>query len=75
MLGVAVLASIFARYGGYESPQTFDGGLVPALWIVAIVVGAGSVVALIIPHKRPASETVARDGASDRQLVPELEAA
>ncbi len=29
VLGVAVLASIFARYGGYESPMTFNDGLVP----------------------------------------------
>jgi len=75
VLGVAVLASIFARYGGYESPQTFNDGLVPALWIGAIVVGAGSLVALVIPQKRRASENAARDAASDRQLVPELEAA
>ena len=41
VLGVAVLASIFARYGGYESPQTFVDGLVPALWVGAAVLGAG----------------------------------
>jgi len=59
VLGVAVLASIFARAGGYESPQTFADGLVPALWIGAVVVGVGAAVALLIPRKRrPAEVTV-----------------
>ena len=42
VLGVAVLASIFARYGGYESSQTFNDGLVPAIWVGAVVVGVGA---------------------------------
>ncbi len=55
VLGVAVLASIFARYGGYESPVTFNDGLVPALWVGAIVVAIGAVSALLIPRRtRPA---------------------
>jgi len=66
VLGVAVLASIFARYGGYESPQIFNDGLVPALWIGAAVLAAGSLVALLIPRKRRIVEAPA----SDR--VPEL---
>ncbi|MGG8409896.1 MFS transporter, partial [Streptomyces sp. 12297] len=37
-LGVAVLSSVFAGQGGYESPQAFTDGTVPALWI-----GAGAV--------------------------------
>ena len=50
MLGVAVLASMFARYGGYQSPQTFADGLVPALWVGAAVLALGSVVSLLIPE-------------------------
>jgi MFS family permease len=73
VLGVAVLASIFARYGGYESPQTFTEGLVPAIWVGAIVVGVGAVVTLLIPRKRrPAEATVT--GPED-ELVAQLEAA
>ena len=73
VLGVAVLASIFARYGGYESPQTFSDGLVPALWIGATVVGIGAVVALLVPRKRrPAEISVSEP---EGQLVPQLEAA
>jgi EmrB/QacA subfamily drug resistance transporter len=72
VLGVAVLASIFARTGGYESPATFNDGLVPAIWVGAIVVGVGAVLALLIPRKRrPQEATVA----SPEQLVPQAEAA
>jgi EmrB/QacA subfamily drug resistance transporter len=52
VLGVAVLASIFARTGGYASPETFTEGLVPAIWVGAIVVGVGAALALFIPRKR-----------------------
>ena len=39
--GVAVLASLFARYGGYESAETFNDGLVLATWVgAAVVAGA-----------------------------------
>ena len=72
VLGVAVLASIFARSGGYESPETFNDGLVPALWLGAIVVGVGAALALLIPRKRrPQEATVA----SPEPLVPQAEAA
>ena len=42
VLGVAVLASVFASYGGYGSPQTFVDGLSPAIWVGAVVVGVGA---------------------------------
>jgi MFS family permease len=68
VLGVAVLASIFARYGGYESPQTFNDGLVPALWLGAAVLAAGSVVALLIPRKRHVVEATASESLPESQL-------
>ncbi len=72
VLGVAVLASIFARYGGYESPTTFNDGLVPALWVGAVVVALGAVAALVIPRRvRPAEVTVL----DADELVPQPEAA
>ena len=72
VLGVAVLASIFARAGGYESPATFNDGLVPALWVGAVAVGIGAVVALLIPRKRrPAEALVMRPD----ELVAQPEAA
>jgi EmrB/QacA subfamily drug resistance transporter len=72
VLGVAVLASIFARYGGYESPATFNDGLVPAIWVGAVVVGVGSVLALAIPRRRRPAEAPA---AEQPELVVQPEAA
>jgi EmrB/QacA subfamily drug resistance transporter len=51
VFGVAVLASVFARYGGYESPQTFVDGLSPAIWVGAIVVAVGALISLAIPRR------------------------
>jgi EmrB/QacA subfamily drug resistance transporter len=69
VFGVAVLASLFAHYGGYDSSQTFHDGLVPALWVGAVVVGFGALLALLIPPKKRAAET----GSSE--LVAQAEAA
>ena len=52
VFGVAVLASLFAHYGGYATSQTFHDGLVPALWVGAAAVGVGAVLAALIPPKR-----------------------
>jgi EmrB/QacA subfamily drug resistance transporter len=51
VLGVAVLASVFAANGGYESPQAFTDGLVAALPIAAVVVAVGAVLALLTPGR------------------------
>jgi EmrB/QacA subfamily drug resistance transporter len=51
VLGVAVLASVFAANGGYESPQAFTDGLTAALPIAAIVLAAGAVLALLTPGR------------------------
>jgi EmrB/QacA subfamily drug resistance transporter len=56
VFGVAVLASVFAHYGSYVSPQAFSDGLVPAVWVGAAVLAAGAVVSLLIPRKRRAQE-------------------
>jgi EmrB/QacA subfamily drug resistance transporter len=52
VFGVAVLASIFSHYGGYESGQTFVDGLNPAIWVGAVVVALGAIAALLIPRRR-----------------------
>ncbi|HEY6017251.1 MAG TPA: hypothetical protein VIU16_10725, partial [Gaiellaceae bacterium] len=49
VFGVAVLASVFARYGGYGSGQAFVDGLTPAIWIGAAIVAVGALAALAIP--------------------------
>ena len=51
VLGVAVLASVFSRQGGYGTAQLFTDGITPALWVGAAVVGAGAVAALGIPGR------------------------
>jgi EmrB/QacA subfamily drug resistance transporter len=52
VLGVAVLASVFAHYGGYRTDQTFTNGMVPAVYIGAILVALGSVAAFAIRSRR-----------------------
>jgi MFS family permease len=59
VLGVAVLASIFAQSGGYATPEIFNDGLVPAIWVGAAVVGAGAAIALLIPRKLRPAEVLA----------------
>jgi EmrB/QacA subfamily drug resistance transporter len=71
VLGIAVLASIFTRYGGYGSPEAFTAGLVVATWVGAAVVGVGSLVALVVPSRRRAAEAPLEE----QETVPQLEAA
>ena len=54
VFGVVVLASIFAAAGGYATPQTFVDGMVPAVWVGAVLVAVGAVAALTIPVTRRA---------------------
>ena len=52
VFGVAVLASIFAHYGGYGTDQHFVDGLVPAIYAGAAVVATGALAALGIKRGR-----------------------
>jgi EmrB/QacA subfamily drug resistance transporter len=56
VFGVAVLASIFAHYGGYGAPQHFVDGLRPAVWVGAGIVGVGALAAMAIPARRREAE-------------------
>jgi EmrB/QacA subfamily drug resistance transporter len=56
VFGVAVLASIFSRFGGYGSGQTFVDGLNPAIWVGAAVVAVGALAAFAIPRRRRSQE-------------------
>jgi len=56
VFGVAVLASVFAHYGGYGTGQSFVDGMTPALYVGAALVGAGAIAALGIARKRPRVE-------------------
>src|SRR5439155_18064116 len=52
VFGVAVLASVFAHYGGYGTGQTFVSGLTPAIYVGAGIVALGAVAALGITRQR-----------------------
>jgi EmrB/QacA subfamily drug resistance transporter len=68
VFGVAVLASIFAHYGGYRTSTTFVNGVNAAVYVGAALVAVGAVAALLIPRRRkPQAEAEA--------LTSELEAA
>ncbi|WP_405806769.1 DHA2 family efflux MFS transporter permease subunit [Streptomyces sp. NBC_00210] len=51
-LGVAVLGAVFAAQGGYQTPDAFTDGTVPALWIGAGAVALAALIALLIPGRR-----------------------
>ncbi len=52
VFGVAVLASVFSRAGGYASSQAFVDGLSAAVLVGAAVVAIGSAAAFAIPRLR-----------------------
>ena len=65
VLGVAVLATVFTKLGGFSSPQAYVDGLVPAVWVGAAVLAVGALVALLVPGKeRVAGAPVSAEGAA-----------
>jgi EmrB/QacA subfamily drug resistance transporter len=58
VFGVAVLAAVFARFGGYESGQAFSDGMNPALILGAVVVALGALAAFAIPGRPRDAEAV-----------------
>jgi EmrB/QacA subfamily drug resistance transporter len=48
-LGIAVLATVFTSHGSYASHQAFVNGLVPAMWVGVAVLGAGALIAAVLP--------------------------
>jgi MFS family permease len=75
VMGVAVLASVFAANGGYESPQAFTDGVVAALPVAVAVLAIGALLALLVPGKeraqtRPAGEAEGQ-GTAERPTAPD----
>jgi MFS family permease len=62
VFGVAVLASVFSTYGGYESPESFVAGLEPAVLVGSALVALGSVAAFTIARRRRVAERQALPG-------------
>ena len=58
VFGVAVLASVFSHYGGYQTGTTFVNGLTPAVYVGAAVVAVGSVAAFAIRRRPRAGEAL-----------------
>jgi MFS family permease len=55
VLGVAILAAVFASHGGYRTGHAFVTGMNPALLLGAVVVAAGAAAAFAIPRGRSAA--------------------
>ena len=52
VFGVAVLATIFSRVGGYQSAESFVHGMTTAVYVGAGLVALGALAAALIPPRR-----------------------
>jgi len=52
VLGIAVLATVFAHNGSYASPAAYTDGMTSAIWVGAAVLLAGAIAALFVPGRR-----------------------
>lgn len=55
VFGIAILASVFSATGSYTSPEGFMDGLIPAVWVGAVLVGIASLLTLALPGRRDAA--------------------
>ena len=70
VLGVAVLATVFTDFGGFESPSAYVDGLVPAIWVGAAVLAVGALVALLVPGRpAPAAAVAPANDGLGREVV------
>ena len=69
VMGVAVLSSVFAANGGFESPQAFNDGLVAALPIAVGVLLVGAVLALLVPGRDKAMEEAIEANQEDETAI------
>jgi EmrB/QacA subfamily drug resistance transporter len=58
VFGVAVLATVWSHYGSYSTGTAYVDGMVPALWIGAVVVLAGAAAAFLIQRRGKTVEPV-----------------
>ena len=56
VVGVAVLAAVFARHGVYSSPRLFVEGFSPALWVGVGLTVIGALAAGLYPGRGPTAE-------------------
>jgi EmrB/QacA subfamily drug resistance transporter len=76
-VGIAALSTVFTSFGGgYGSAQQFVGGMVPALWVGAVMVALAAIAMAIVPRRAqagPGTDTPAavQDPAESAALVQE----
>jgi hypothetical protein len=46
---------VFTSHGSYASSQAFASGLIPAMWVGVAVLGAGALIAAVLPFSTRAS--------------------
>jgi EmrB/QacA subfamily drug resistance transporter len=74
VLGISVLATVFTTHGSYASPEAFVSGLVPAMWVGAGVLGAGTLIAAALPFGSRAAVTAkAGEGSEEQPLKAAVE--
>ena len=52
VFGVAVLATVFSRVGGYQTAESFVHGMTTAVYVGAVLVALGALAAALIPPRR-----------------------
>lgn len=57
VVGVAVLASVFAAHGDLASARGFLSGIGAALWVGAALAAAGVLAALALPGRAPVARS------------------
>jgi EmrB/QacA subfamily drug resistance transporter len=55
VFGVAVLAAVFSRVGGYQSAESFTHGMTIAVYIGGSLVAVGALAAALIKRREPAA--------------------
>jgi EmrB/QacA subfamily drug resistance transporter len=73
VVGVAILATVFASSGSYVSPQEFTDGLRAAIPVGGAVLAVGALIGLLAPGRRAPAAAAA--GGADLQGTPVLAAA
>jgi MFS family permease len=71
VFGVAVLAAVFSRVGGYESGAAFVDGMNAAVYVGAAIVAVGAVAAFLIPSRRLPSAAPAAASPPRLEAQPE----
>jgi hypothetical protein len=58
VFGIALAVAVFAGAGSFASADAFLNGFAPAIAVVAALSLAGAIVALALPSRRRAGETI-----------------